>query len=333
MSLRTISVFVILAGVTFFGSSLWAEDFNIYFKASPRPELLYPYSDPATLTLLVTAADGRPVAQGRVMIRLEAPKPARWFSTDFPVVEGSRLMDMALPLRLGRAEWKYLFPIRGEYRLSVEFAAPDGRTASKTFRFGIRENRQKWLILGGFSLTLFAVGAMAGRIFTGSVRTKGIAACLFVAIGCLPLLPQHAAAQNRETGEYFGGLDIEPATVGKPANLRWKLAGDKSAEKMAALLTLTITHIEKEKTVFAVERLPLTGEFAMEFQFTDGAEYRVAAVAYVAGRPVLRTEKNVAVTAVEPPARAMIPALSYFVALIALGLGVGRWSKRRRIKS
>jgi len=37
--------------------------------------------------------------------------------------------------------------------------------------------------------------------------------------------------------------------------------------------------------------------------------------------------------AAEPPARAMLPALSFFVAIIALGLAVGRWSKRRTLKS
>jgi hypothetical protein len=100
-----------------------------------------------------------------------------------------------------------------------------------------------------------------------------------------------------------------------------------------ALLTLTIVHPEKNKIVFALERLPVAGEFAMNFQFTDGAEYRVAAIAYVAGRPMLRTERNIAVIAAEPPARAMIPAIGFFVAIIAVGLGVGRWSKRRATKS
>ena len=41
--------------LAFFGQPSWAEDIKIYFKASPRLELLHPYSDPATLTLLVTA--------------------------------------------------------------------------------------------------------------------------------------------------------------------------------------------------------------------------------------------------------------------------------------
>jgi hypothetical protein len=94
------------------------------------------------------------------------------------------------------------------------------------------------------------------------------------------------------------------------------------------LLTLTIAHLEKGKTVFSVERLPVAGEFAVSFQFTDGAEYRVTAIAYTNGGQMLRTERNIAVTGVEPPARTMIPAIGFFLAVIALGLGVGRWSRR-----
>jgi hypothetical protein len=317
--------------VVFLGSPVRAEELNIYFKASPRLELLHPYSDPATLTLIVTGADGRPVAQGSLAIRLDAPKPARFFSTDFPFVEGSRLLELALPLRQGKAEWKYLFPIRGEYLLAVDFIASDGRKAAKTFNFKIRENKQKWFFLGLFSLALFVFGVVAGRIFTGSGSNyaKGLAACLLLAAGGLMSSMENAAGQATRQGEQFGWLEIDPATVGKPTNVRWRLGGDERTEKSMALLTLTIAHPQKDKIVFALERHSVAGEFAMNFQFTDGAEYRVAAIAYVAGRRLLRTEKNVAVTTAEPPARAMIPALSFFIAIIALGLAVGRWSKRR----
>ena len=72
----------------------------------------------------------------------------------------------------------------------------------------------------------------------------------------------------------------------------------------------------------------MEGEFGMSFQFTDGAEYRVTAIAYVSGGQMIRTEQNISVIGVEPPARAMIPAIGFFLAVIALGLGVGRWSRR-----
>jgi hypothetical protein len=330
LSLKNLPAFVVLLAFAFFGPPLWAEDINIYFKASPRLELLHPYSDPATLTLLVTAADGKPVAQGRVGLRLEAPEPGRFFSTDFPLVEGSRLLDMSLPLRQGRAEWKYLFPIRGEYRLTVEFTAIDGQKARKTFALGIRESKRKWVFLGIFSLALFVVGVIAGRIFTSSRSSRAgkMTAGLVLLLGSLMASVNPATAREAERGGNYGWLEIDPAILGKPGQIRWSLVGEANAGSQPVLLNLTIVHLEKDKTVFAVEKLPVEREFAMNFQFTDGAEHRVTAIGYVTGGRMLRTEQNVTVTGVEPPARAMIPAIGFFLAVIALGLAVGRWSRR-----
>ena len=329
MSLKSLTVLLAFLPSFFFGSPSWAEDINIYFKASPRLELLHPYSDPVTLTLLVTGTDGKPVVQGWVAIGLEAPARGRFFSTDFPLVEGSRLLDMRLPLRQGRAEWKYLFPIRGQYRLNVEFIAPDGRKVNKSFPLAIRESKQKLVFLGVFTLGLFVLGVLAGRIFTGTLSNakRRAAACLLVSMSCV-VVSGEVVAQEVGQRKYFGWLEIDPATVGKPSKVRWRLAGEEKAEGRAVLLTLTIAHLEKAKTVFAVERLPVEGEFGMSFQFTDGAEYRVTAIAYVTGGQMIRTEQNISVIGVEPPARAMIPAIGFFLAVIALGLGVGRWSRR-----
>jgi hypothetical protein len=328
LSLKNLSALVVIV-LIFFVSSSAAEDINIYFKASPRLELLHPYSDPATLTLLVTGADGKPVPQGRVVIRLDAPERGRFFSTDLPLVEGSRLLDMSLPVRQGRAEWKYLFPIRGEYRLTIEFTGIDGNKATKTFPLAIREDRLKWVFLGIFSLALFAVGVIAGRTLTSSSsRTEEMIAALVLLLGSLITSIDTAKAQEAESGGNYGWLEIDPAIVGKPAQMRWRLAGEVKTGGQPVLLTLTIAHLEKRKTVFAVERLPLDGEFAMNFQFADGAEYRVSAIGYVAGGRMLRTEQNVTVPGVEPPARAMIPAIGFFLAVISLGLAVGRWSLR-----
>jgi hypothetical protein len=330
LSLKNLPAFIVIVAFSGFCPSSWADDINIYFKASPRLELLHPYSDPATLTLLITSADGKPVAQGRVAILLEAPTPGRFFSTDFPLVEGSRLLDMSLPLKQGRAEWKYLFPIRGEYRLSVEFTAIDGKKAIKTFLLVIRENKQKWFFLGIFSLALFALGVMAGRIFTSSrpSRAGELTAGSVALLGSLMAALDPVKAQEAERSGQFGWLEIDPATVGKPSKVRWRLAGETNAGNEPVLLTLMIAHLEKNKTVFAVERLPVEKEFAMNFQFTEGAEYRVTAIGYLTGGRMLRTELNIAVTGVEPPARAMISAIGIFLAVITLGLGVGRWSRR-----
>ena len=130
--------------LSLFVSPVWADELNIYFKTTPAVEHLRPYADPAILSLLVTDANGRPLTEGSVALRLDAPRSGVFFSTDFPWVEGTRLQEVELNLRQGRANWKYLFPIRGEYRLAVSVSTADGRKANKEFTFNVRENEKKW---------------------------------------------------------------------------------------------------------------------------------------------------------------------------------------------
>jgi hypothetical protein len=195
---------------------------------------------------------------------------------------------------------------------------------SKTFHFHIRENQQKWLALGAVSAALFVLGFVAGRIFTGTWANaiSLIAAALFVSATA------YADAQNGAVAD-AAVLKIEPATVGRPSELRWSLPRD--AGHRTAMLTLTITHLEKEKVVFAVEKIPVAGEWSMRFHFPDGAQYRVVAIGNVPGLVPLRTEQVVSVKGVEPAAGPRVRALVYFIGLIGLGLAAGRWSKRRSI--
>ena len=324
MSLKNCAAGVALVALLF-GAPLGAEQIQIYFKTSPQVEQLRPFGETATLALLVTTADGRPVQQGWVVIGLEAPGPGHFFSTDFPVVEGSRLADLRLPLRGGKAEWKYLFPIRGEYRMSVDYITAEGTQASKIFKFGVRENRAKWIMLGSFISGLFILGFVAGRIFSARrLRLERSAGCLILWMSCFVALTASAAEQTVGQGKYTGRLEIGPARVGQPTPVHWRLVADEGAPKLTVALTLTITHLEKEQTVFAVEKILVRGEFSMNFHFTDGAQYKVLAVAD-AGRKSLRSEKTISVTAVEPPTRAMVPALALFLGVIMTGVMAGRW--------
>jgi hypothetical protein len=327
LPLKKLVAFLFLVVSLILSSFLPAEEINIYFKTSPPPEQLRPFADPATVTLLVTAADGKPVAEGWVEVRLEAPVPGRFFSTDFPAVEGNRLTEMRLPLRRGKTEWKYLFPIRGEYRVVVDVVTADGK-ATKTFPLRISENREKWYFLGIFTLGLFALGVVAGRIFARPlpVAKAGVAISLFLLIVCL-VAADAVSGQEAGKEKFFGWLEIDPATAGKPTRLRWRLEGDASAERPIAQLMLTITHLEKQKTMFSIERLPVAGEFLMNFHFVDGADYRVTALADIPGRGSVRTERYLSASSEEPPKRALIPALGLFIAAVATGLGIGRWSR------
>jgi hypothetical protein len=324
--------FVQIIGLTFaavvflLAGRAQGEELNIYFKTTPSIQHLRPYADPATMSVLVTGTDGRPVAQGTALIRLDAPRRGRLFSTDFPWVEGTRLHEMRVNLRQGRANWKYLFPIRGEYRLAVDVQTADGKKGSKEFAFSIRENEKKWMALAGFSAALFCLGLIAGRLFTRipSGAMMLVAAGLSIAPGFL------IAGEATQDGD-AAVLEVEAATVGRPAVVRWHLNGTSAGADLPALLSFNITHLEKGKLALEIDRIPVAGEFAMKFQFTDGAEYRVVAVAEQPGKPSLRSERIISALALEPPIKAMIPALVYFIGLIALGVGAGRWSKRQMV--
>jgi hypothetical protein len=315
----------------FFGAPVSAQ--NIYFKTSPLPERLRPFSEPATLSLLATAADGKPLASGWLNVRLEAPRPI-FFSTDFPLAQGSALTEMRLPLKAGKAEWRYNFPIRGEYRLIVEVLAPDGTQSSKTFEIEVREHGSKWLALGVFMLGLFGVAFVAGRIFTHTVSAgAGALPAIFYASVFFTLSSGTALAQEAGPGKPTARLVIDQPSAGKLARIRWVMDVNGGNASRRALLSIAITHIEKKMTVFAVDRIPVEGEYSMNFHFVDGAEHRVTAHAQLAGGRSVRSEQVVSVSGVEPPISALLPAMGLFLAVIGLGLGVGRWSRCQATRS
>ena len=144
-----------------------AEQGEIRLETIPSLDEVRPLADPVRIVLTVLDGEGKGLKQGRVRIRLNAPPPGRFLSTDFPLVEGSRLIDMELPVSDGRAEWEYVFPLRGVYRLEVSATYEQGRQIERIFEIGIKENRTKFFYLGSFVAGLFLFGFMAGRLFTG----------------------------------------------------------------------------------------------------------------------------------------------------------------------
>ena len=102
-----------------------------------------------------------------------------------------------------------------------------------------------------FTLLVFALGVLAGRIFTGVVpRAKGrAAACLLASMTCIASSVE-VAAQGLEQRKYFGWLDIDPPTVEKPSKVRWRLAAEESVASRVVLLTLTMLTWRRAKPFF-----------------------------------------------------------------------------------
>lgn len=122
-------------------------------------------------------------------------------------------------------------------------------------------------------------------------------------------------------------LEVGPAVVGRPSRIDWRLTEGKSAGTVPVRLTLLITHLEKEKRVFFLNAIPTDGRFSLRFHFTDGSAYRITSIGWVQGSGPIQEEREINVTAVEPPQQAIYPSLFLFLAVIALGLAAGRWSR------
>jgi hypothetical protein len=281
--------------------------------------------------LILTVQGAEPVSAGQVvLVRLDAPAPGAFFTTDFPAVEGTRLLDISLPLVSGKAQWRQTFPIRGEYRLTVSFPkAAD--TGPQTFAFLVRENPRKWVAAGALATALFALGIIAGRVFSANPGITVIS--LVSALLLLALLagtsPERVSARDEPRASSLASLDVEPATVGKPAHIRWRLHLPGSEQRISGKLSLSIDHLEKGSTVFALENMPVADEFAFDYQFTDGSDYRLEAVASSQGGATARTERMISVTPVAPPFSTKLSSIGLFLAVVLLGLLTGRGTVKR----
>ena len=154
---------------------------------------------------------------------------------------------------------------------------------------------------------------------------------IFLLLFALIVVPSFSEGGTRgdEKNELSARLEVDPAVVGKPSEIHLQLSERKTGNPVPARLTLTITHLEKGKRIFSLDRIPTKGEFHLAFHFTDGAEHQVSAVAEVEGGESVRQQQLITVTGVEPPREAIFPSLFIFLTVIAVGLVAGRISRRR----
>ncbi|MGM0715502.1 hypothetical protein ACWKW1_25520 [Brevibacillus parabrevis] len=64
---------------------------------------------------------------GTAHIFLRSPERKFFSPTDFPIVEGTDLIDATLPIENGKATFQYMFPIRGDYHLKVYVMDGEGK--------------------------------------------------------------------------------------------------------------------------------------------------------------------------------------------------------------
>ncbi len=108
------------------------------------------------------------IQSGTARVFLSSPEPEFFSPTDFPMVEGTDLIDATLPVVNGKASFRYMFPIRGDYQLKVEVIDEKGNAlGTHDLVISISENPEEVknavLFIALLAVFGFAVGYLLSR--------------------------------------------------------------------------------------------------------------------------------------------------------------------------
>lgn len=73
----------------------------------------------ARLRLQVLDAAGKALENAEIGLTILTPPKNPWFTTDFPIVEGTKLLEMVAVAPKGELQIQQMLPIRGTYQLLV----------------------------------------------------------------------------------------------------------------------------------------------------------------------------------------------------------------------
>ncbi len=148
---------------------------TITVTTDPAAGKIIPDAELAKTTIEVKDAQGRLIENAVIDFELDAPRPSPWISTDFPVVEGTRLFQSRFAAPDGRLVLDFIWPLRGEYRLFVRASPAPGTDASfapvtREVTLHLNENPAERGNLIQLIIGLFALGLVAGIVMGAANR-------------------------------------------------------------------------------------------------------------------------------------------------------------------
>ena len=267
---------------------------------------------PVQLILEVVDESDRPIENARIHLQILTPPPNPWLTTDFPIVEGTKLLEIEAVAPKGELNIQQMLPIRGTYQLRVTVSPNAANTFTpiqKTLSLSVSENWVKYRNFGFLVAILFAVGLVGGWIIggqqsipSGEVAPQRVRLLLSgaVVMAIAALLTVNISAELAESGVSMShtvkgepqrgsraivqsqGLELRllgdtNATVGKIANLQAEAIDTQTHQPATdVILNVKTTQLEHEWVAFAYQGIPdATGKLTWQQQFFDGAPHKV----------------------------------------------------------
>lgn len=380
---RLISAFLLM-GIVFYGFVGFSQSPQSTVKVTTEPPIsqILPFeaeaftplgshqpSSPVRLTLQAVDASGQPLENAQVHLQILTPPKNPWLTTDFPIVEGTKLLDIEAIAPQGKLQVQQTLPIRGTYKLLVN-VTPTVTNAftpiQQTLTLAIPENQLKYRYLGILVAILLIVGVGGGLVIGGKQQIKpgeiapqqvrlllsglvvvAIASLLIVNISA-EMAESHAhksphAYQMQTTPDVVNssGLKLQisgdnHALVGQVANLQVQAIDTKTNQPATdVVFNVKTTQLEDNWVAFAYQSIPdPSGKLTWQQQFFDGATHKLEVE--VSPQPntarqfqPFKASQEIEVEGVAPPITVRLIGLAYFTGIVVLGLAIGLWLRRR----
>jgi hypothetical protein len=326
------------------------------------------YKAPVQLRFQAKDAGGQPLRKAQFHLQVLTPPPTPWFTTDFPITEGTQLLDIASPAPTGEFQIQQVFPIRGNYQLKVDVVptvAGAFAPIQQTLNLNVPENPLKLVYFPVLLALLLAIGGIGGwviggreamqageiaprrvRLLLSGVTAAAIAALLFFNISAeLAVAHSDEAAAPSDNASLIQsqGLRLEltgdaQTAVGKMATFRAKLTDGQTNQPVTdAIVAVKSIALENDWVAFGYQGgLDSQGLLTWQEQFFDGAPHKVEVT--VSPNPTgsrqfqpFQTSREIEVEGIAPPTSVRLIGLFYFTSVLAVGVLVGLWLQRRRL--
>lgn len=156
---------------------------TVLFSTEPPLEKVIPDDTLVKFQLQALDQEKKTLADANIHVQILTPAKTPWFSSDFPLVEGTKLLDFTAIASQGNLEFEQVLPIRGNYRMEVkvtpqvkqEFEEFEAFEQSSTF--SIAENGVKYRNFAILGVILLGVGSISGWVLGGdqTVRENEVA--------------------------------------------------------------------------------------------------------------------------------------------------------------
>src|SRR5919199_4905329 len=252
-----ISMFCLM-GAVFYGLVVSSQtpQPSIRLSAEPPISQILPFEAEATvtpspvrLTLQALDAAGKSLENAKIRLQILTPPKNPLFPTDFPIVEGTELLNMEAVAPKGELQLQQMLPIRGNYKLLVDVTpvvAYAFTPIQQTLTLSVPENWVKYRNFGILAAILLALGLGGGLVVGGKQHIQPgevapqrvrllLSGAIIVAIASLLLINisaevaeshTHGHQPNKSEPAVRASQGVEArilgdveATVGQPARL------------------------------------------------------------------------------------------------------------------